>query len=86
MDETADRPLDAPAMTYLGQVAVEGHELLHELRAAGFDHDDAVKIVALMVIDALDSRYDDDYAIVSIESEEDDEDYEDDPYDDGDRS
>lgn len=87
MEESPGQPLQAPALTYLRQVSIEGHELLGELKEAGFDHGDAVKIVALMVIDALDSRYDDDYAVVSMESEEDDDYYEDDDdYDDGDGS
>lgn len=47
---------------------------------------EATNIVALMVIDALDSRDDEDYAVVYMESEEDDDYYEDDDYDDRDGS
>lgn len=86
MEDMPDLPVSFPTMTYLQEVAIEGQELFRELRNAGFTERQATNIVAQMVLDALDSRDDDDYAIVYMESDEDDDDLddEDDLYDDRD--
>lgn len=89
MDETPDLPALLPAVTYLREVALEGQELHGELLYAGFSEKQATLIVAQMIIDAVNSRDEDDYTIEFVSSYDDDDDYpddEDDLYDDGDGS
>jgi hypothetical protein len=87
MDDSADLPVLAPEITFLREVALEGQELYGELRYVGFTERQATAIVARMITDAVHSRNEDDYAIVYMESDdEDDDDLEDDDYDDRDGS
>lgn len=88
MDETPDLPALVPAVTYLREVALEGQELFTELLYAGFSEKQSTLIVAQMVIDAVNSRDDEGYAVEFVSSDDDDDDYpddEDDLYDDRDR-
>lgn len=84
MDETPDFPQTLPSVTYLREVAIEGQELHGELRYAGFTEKQATAIVAQMIADAVNSRHEEDFTVVYMESDEDDYDDEDDDYDDGD--
>lgn len=84
MDETPDLPALLPGVTYLREVAIESQELYTELRYAGFTERQALNLVGQMVIDALESRDEDEYDIEFVES--DDDELEDDDYDDRDGS
>lgn len=85
MDDTPDLPALVPAVTYLREIALEGQELHNELRYAGFTERQATQIVAQMIIDAVNSRDEEDYTIVFTSYEDDDDlDEDDELYDDGD--
>lgn len=80
MDEPLETPVDLPdpELSYLREVSIESHELFKELKRAGFSVKEALFVVGQMVVDALDSRYDDDYETeFTVSYEDDDEDDED---------
>lgn len=83
MEEPLETPVELPdpELSYLREVSIEGHELFKELKRAGFSVKEALFVVGQMVVDALDSRYDEDW----VEFTQSD-DYEDDEDDDGDSS
>ena len=87
MDDSLGAPLNAQDFSYLREVSIEGHELFQELKEAGFTKKEALNIVGQMVIDALDSRFDEDEYVEYTQSfEDEDDDDEDSIDDDGDSS
>lgn len=79
MDEQPELPVTLPAVTFLREVALEGQELHNELLYVGFSEKQATMIVAQMIVDAVNSRDEDEYTIEFVSSyDEDDLDDEDD--------
>lgn len=77
MDDQPELPVTLPAVTFLREVALEGQELHNELLYAGFTEKQATLIVAQMIVDAVNSREEDDYTIEFVSSYDDDDDLDD---------
>ncbi|URP22190.1 hypothetical protein SEA_BIG4_106 [Microbacterium phage Big4] len=80
MDEPLETPVDLPdpELSYLREVSIESHELFKELKKAGFSVKEALFVVGQMVVDALDSRYDEDWETEFTQSYDDEDDADDD--------
>lgn len=80
MDEPLDLPVLTPAVTYLREITLEGKELHDELLYAGFSASQATTIVSHFVLDAVNSREDEDVEVLFEYSDEDSDDEDDDDY------